>query len=135
MDDAGYERYYELTDPDAFWIRPPDWWGEWEGAIYILRSPLIREIAAQHVDESRRHVDWGALMERAESEWSSSEYLLAATALELWNGSSGVGLRKLLDTLDDGNLEVVLEAMRRWRGWDCRTKADPSDLAKIWGSR
>lgn len=88
---------------------------EWQAALHVLDSPLLRRKGCrQYVDLSRREINFPALLQDA-APWSPGERLLAKAAWSLYNGGCECDLGEAARRLDDGNLAVVLEALRLFR--------------------
>jgi hypothetical protein len=93
---------------------------EWASALHLLTSPLlVRKGVMEHVDFARCHINVPRLL-RVSVAWSSGERAMLRAACDLFNSGGKVGLSELLWSVDDGNLQRVLEAIemrRRWRRW------------------
>ena len=100
-------------------------WGEYDAARFLLETPLIASRTAPFVGE--QSFDWTGLF-TAMRPWSHGEQLLVRAAFSLWRGHNddataetvdgdevvlvGVSLGQIVWTLDNGNIERVLEAVQ-----------------------
>lgn len=90
---------------------------EWAAALHVLDGRVLRrKDVRQWVDFDRRTIEFPTLLEAA-GPWSHGERLLVQVAADLFNGSGETRLNELLQTLDDENLALVLEAIRLRRRW------------------
>jgi len=81
------------------------------GALHILGGGLLRHKVERYVDLEAQEIDCQGLLE-ASRPWSHGERLMVQVACDMYNGSGGAILSELLDTLDDENLDLVLEAVK-----------------------
>ena len=88
---------------------------EWHAATYLLSTPLIADRTAAFIHAAQREIDWGGLREASRS-WSCGERLLVLAAQDMWRGGGNVSLYDLLCTLDEGNFDRLLAALRMRRG-------------------
>lgn len=82
-------------------------------AVHLLRSPLLSLKGKFYSSENGVFVVDAGFLEDAMKPWSTGERLMASLALD-FSGVSGhtVSIGHLAETLDDGNWNVVSEAIR-----------------------
>ena len=88
---------------------------EFAAAAYVLRAPVLADRTGEYVDEERQSIDFDQLLEDSGT-WSGGERLLVRVALDMWNGLGQATLGQVVNTLDDGNLQIVLDAICIRRG-------------------
>ena len=101
---------------------------QFAAAIEVLSTDLLWSRVRHAVDFEKEEIDVHTLLGESRS-WSHGEQLMLEAAIALFHGSStidGLQLARLGDlvtTLDTGNLQAVLSAVRTARGWP-RVDAD-----------
>ena len=95
---------------------------QFAAAIEVLSADLLWSMVSHAVDFEREKIDVYALLEESRP-WSHGQQLMLEAAIALFHGSSTIDDRQLarlgdlVTTLDNGNLRVVLNAVRIARGW------------------
>jgi hypothetical protein len=92
-------------------------WGEWDGAVYLLGTPLIAGKTAPFIDHDEQEIRWTQLLE-ASVPWSSGERWLVRAAQSIWGSADDqkVSLGYAVNYLDEGNFRRFVDAMRLARG-------------------
>lgn len=107
---------------------------EYDSAHHLLTAPSIAGRTRQFIGE--RDFDWIALFEASKG-WSRGERILVQAAFDLWSGGrefdgrSNVHLFDPIETLDNGTLDRLIEAILIRRGGRPkrrRTLASPDQL-------
>lgn len=83
-------------------------------ATWILAAPMLNGRVEPWIDLERHEIDFARMLANG---WSHGERLMIMAANDLFNGDQAVGLDDLVSTLDDHNLEIVLDAIEIRRGW------------------
>ena len=91
-------------------------------ATLILAAPILARRVERFIDFEENSIDFRAMLES--SPWSSSEAIMIRAAWDLFNGDEHCSLDELTITLDNGNLQIVLDAIRIRRGWPLERRAD-----------
>ena len=88
----------------------------WRGALHILESgfPSERSVVWQYVNPVQRVIDFDGM--QAGGAWSHGELLLIQAAASLFNPRQTVSLWEMVSTLDNDNLELVVDAIRESGG-------------------
>lgn len=84
------------------------WDSQGLAATYLLATPLLGRRAAAFIDFERHEIHFEEML--AES-WSSGERVMISAAYDLFNGGGHCTLDELVSTLDERNLEHVIEAI------------------------
>ena len=98
-----------MTDTQVGWDR------QGRAATWILAAPLIGRAVEQWIDFEHHRIDFAGMLDSRP--WSTSEHLMIRAANDLYNGDRTAALDELVTTLDDGNLQIVLDAIKIRRGW------------------
>lgn len=88
-----------------------------DAALHLLTSPLLEHKTEGYISEVGQ-IDWDAMFDESYA-WSSGERLVLCLAAKLFGPGivrEPLAITDLIDTLDDGNWELALEALRIRRG-------------------
>ena len=88
-------------------------------ATYLLAAPMLRGRADKWIDFERHEIDFEAMLDNS---WSHGERVMISAAYDLFNAGERVALDELVSTLDDFNLQLVLDAISIRRGWRFETR-------------
>jgi hypothetical protein len=84
---------------------------EFAAALHALSAPMLFGRVERHIDTATRSIDFPALLDQP---WSTSERAMIETACTLWGREdiADAHLSPVVYSMDDGNFERVIEAMR-----------------------
>jgi hypothetical protein len=91
------------------------WDRQGRAATWILAAPFIAHRVERFINFDHHEIDFPAML--GSSAWSHGEEIMIRAANDLYNGDDTCSLDELTSTLDDGNLEIVLDAIKIRRGW------------------
>jgi hypothetical protein len=84
-------------------------------ALHALSAPMLSGRVEPHIDAATRSIDFPALLDQP---WSTCERAMIEIACTPWGREdiADARLSPVLYSMDDGNFERVIEAMRIRRG-------------------
>src|SRR5581483_8085710 len=86
-------------------------------ATWILAAPILGGRVERFINFEHHEIDFPRMLDNG---WSHGELVMIRAANDLFNGDQEVGLDELVSTLDDNNLQIVLDAIKIRRGWRLR---------------
>jgi hypothetical protein len=88
---------------------------ELAATLHALSAPMLSRRVDRHIDHATREINFPALLDQP---WSTSERAMIEIACTLWGREdiADARLSPVLYSMDDGNFERVIEAMRIRRG-------------------
>ena len=88
---------------------------EFAAALHALAAPFLHGRVERHIDLERRGIDFPGLLKAS---WSTTERAMIEIACTLWGREdiADARLSPVLYSMDAGNFQRVVEAMRIRRG-------------------